>query len=61
MLTGCSRIAQANAETRFPVKEGEVHQDMLGSFIRHGLTRQEAEAESITLVQVSLVPKNAWS
>lgn len=48
------RIAQATAEKRFPPKEGEIHQDMLGSFIRHGLTREEAEAESVTLVQVSL-------
>jgi hypothetical protein len=50
MLTTTSvcRIAQEIAEKRFPPKEGEVYQDMLGSFIRHGLTKEEAESESVT-------------
>lgn len=48
MLTIMSRIAQGIAEKRFPPNDGEVYQDMLGSFIRHGLTKEEAESESVT-------------
>ncbi|KAK3387936.1 pisatin demethylase [Podospora didyma] len=45
------RLASETAGKRFPLKDDEgVHRDMLGSFIRHGLTRAEAEAES--LVQI---------
>jgi len=42
------RIAQEIAEKRFPPQDGEMYQDMLGSFIRHGLTKEEAESESVT-------------
>ncbi|GAB1319333.1 hypothetical protein MFIFM68171_09543 [Madurella fahalii] len=40
-------LAHEIVEKRYPPKEGELHQDMLGSFIRHGLTREEAESESV--------------
>ncbi|KAK5655218.1 hypothetical protein OQA88_6117 [Cercophora sp. LCS_1] len=44
------RRAKEVANSRFPPRDGEMHQDMLGSFIRHGLTKDEAESE--TIVQI---------
>jgi len=41
------RLAHETVDKRYPPKEGEVHQDMLGSFIRHGLSKEEAESESV--------------
>ena len=40
-------LAQETVEKRYPPKEGEVHQDMLGSWIRHGLTKEEAKSETV--------------
>jgi len=41
-------IAQKEVATRFD-KDGKIkdQSDMLGSFLRHGLTRDEAEADSV--------------
>ncbi|KAK4184274.1 cytochrome P450 [Podospora australis] len=41
------RLAQETVEKRYPPKEGELHQDMLGSWIRHGLTKDEAMSETV--------------
>lgn len=41
-----SRIAKEVVGERFG-PEKKVQRDMLGSFIRHGLTQQEAESESL--------------
>lgn len=53
------RLAHEIVDKRYPTKEGEVHQDMLGSFIRHGLTKEEAESESVmqlyVLIQLLMV------
>ena len=41
-------IAREKVEERFrPEEKGIQHWDMLGSFIRHGLTQEEAESESV--------------
>ncbi|KAK1750345.1 cytochrome P450 [Echria macrotheca] len=40
-------LAEEVVEKRYPPKVNDVHQDMLGSFIRHGLTKDEAKSESL--------------
>ncbi|KAK0612002.1 cytochrome P450 [Immersiella caudata] len=40
-------LAQETVEKRYPPKGGEPHQDMLASWIRHGLTKEEAKSETV--------------
>ena len=45
-MTDDSRFAKQRARERFGPKKIE-KPDMLGSFLRHGITQKEAEAETI--------------
>ncbi|KAK4161318.1 pisatin demethylase [Cladorrhinum sp. PSN259] len=41
------RLAQETVEKRYPPKKEEVHQDMLESWIRHGLSKEQAMSETV--------------
>lgn len=53
MLTAPASVAKEVVAERFG-PEKKVQKDMLGSFIAHGLTQEEAGSE--TLLQMSVLP-----